>query len=691
YIRFCGYGLCVLRLKNSPGATVSESLKKKHRFMWRNLILPGLVLVGIVSYLLFFYSRTVSSNEIKNILLISIDTCRADHVSCYGYPRQTTPNIDQLARESVLFKNVITPVPITLPAHCSMLIGTIPPHHGVHDNVGYRLHESNLTLAEILHTHGYTTGAILSSFVMDARFGLDQGFEVYDDFFGPAVSGYYSNERRAENASRLTCAWLEEHQNEPFFLFLHYFDPHFPYDPPEPFASAFADDLYAGEIAYTDKYIHQVIEKLKELDLYDSTLLIITSDHGEGLYEHSEWTHGYFIYHSTIQVPLIIKVPGGPRGKKVDGVVGLVDIVPTICGMLGITPPSPMHGQDLSPILTKKRKIKKDERYVYCESLMPSKRYGCSPLLGLVSDRWKYIQAPRQELYDLNKDPDEIQNLADENPAVVRLMRNNLRFTLEDTLRTNRPDSRSVLDSESRKRLESLGYIAVSGISEDFEFDDTKDDPKDWIRLHVNLNAALHFLKIGDYTKAQAWCNQIIAEQPKYILNSYLLGKIAIGRNNIAKSIVRLEKFLSQIDEISDDKLLAYVEMYVADAHSLLGFAFAQQERFDNAARHYWDVLKIDPDSAETHYNLGNTFFKQDKLNDAVEHYIKALDLNPNLPDAHYSLGNSLLQQEKFDQAITHYREALKLKPDWQGARLKLEIAETRKDQNEKVKSPWLR
>jgi tetratricopeptide (TPR) repeat protein len=207
----------------------------------------------------------------------------------------------------------------------------------------------------------------------------------------------------------------------------------------------------------------------------------------------------------------------------------------------------------------------------------------------------------------------------------------------------------------------------------------------------VNLNAALHFLKIEDYTKAQDLCNKIIAERPEYILNSFLLGKIAIGRSNIAQSIVHFEKFLSQINEISDDRLLAYLEMYVADAHSLLGFAFTEQERFDNATRHYREVLKINPDSAETYCNLGNTFLKQDKLNEAIKLYVKALDLNPNFPEAHYSLGNSLLQQEKFDQAITHYREALKLKPDWQGARLKLEIAETRKDQNEKVKSPWLR
>ncbi|UCF43534.1 MAG: sulfatase [Planctomycetota bacterium] len=480
--------------------------------MWQRLILPGLVVV-VVSCLWFFHSCTVFPNEIKNILLISIDTCRPDHLSCYGYPRQTTPNIDQLARESVLFKNAISPVPITFPAHCSMLIGTIPPHHGVHGNIGWQLDKSNLTLAEILHSKGYTTGAIVSSFVMDARFGLDQGFEVYDDFYddfrAPKGSGRDSNERKAEHASRAASSWLEEYQNEPFFLFLHYYDPHFPYDPPEPFASAFADDLYAGEIAYTDKCIGQVIKKLKELDLYDSTLLIITTDHGESRDEHGEFSHGYFIYHSTLEVALIIKVPGRPKGKKVDGVVGLVDIVPTICGMLGVTPPSPVHGRDLSPFLTKKRKIKKDERYVYCESLT-SQRYGCNPLLGLVSDHWKYIQAPRQELYDLNKDPNESQNLADENPAVTRLMRNNLKFALEDNVLTNRPDSRSVLDSESRKRLESLGYVDSTGISEDFEFDNTKNDPKDWISLHVKLNSAMHFIRTEEYTQAEAWCNQIL-------------------------------------------------------------------------------------------------------------------------------------------------------------------------------------
>ncbi len=216
-------------------------MKGKKPFPLRKYALLAVV-VGAVWFLLksYFWPK-----EIRHIVLISIDTCRADYLGCYGYSRKTSPNIDAVAAEGILFNHAVAPVPLTLPAHCSMLAGTIPPYHGVHHNIGYRLDESNTTIAEILRGNGYTTGAIVSSFVLDAQFGLDQGFDTYNDHFVEPVPFSDRNERRGGEASRFASAWLEKHQNEPFFLFLHYYDPHFPYDPPEPFASAFADDLYA--------------------------------------------------------------------------------------------------------------------------------------------------------------------------------------------------------------------------------------------------------------------------------------------------------------------------------------------------------------------------------------------------------------------------------------------------------------
>ena len=255
------------------------------------------VLLAVVAVIWIFQCFSPPTENIRNVLLISIDTCRADHLSCYGYPRQTTPNIDALAAQGALFENTIAPVPITLPAHSSMLTGTIPPYHGVHDNGEYQLDQSNVTLAEILKQSGFTTGGIISAFVLDSAFGIDQGFDTYNDRFEKErrTVGDIS-ERIGAEASRFAITWLQQHKDEKFFLFLHYFDPHADYLPPEPFASKFARNPYAGEIAYTDHCIGLVLNKLKELQLYDSTLIIITGDHGEMRHEHGESTHSYFIY-----------------------------------------------------------------------------------------------------------------------------------------------------------------------------------------------------------------------------------------------------------------------------------------------------------------------------------------------------------------------------------------------------------
>ena len=626
------------------------------------------------------------AKEINRILLISIDTCRADYLGCYGYPRNISPNIDAVAQEAVLFNHVLTPVPLTLPAHASMLTGTIPPYHGVRYNIGYRLEESDLTIAEILRQNEYTTGGIIGSFVLDGQFGLAQGFDSYNDRFVEPIESFYRSERRGDEVSRFACSWLEKHRDGPFFLFLHYYDPHTKYNPPEPFATLFKDNLYAGEIAYTDYCIGQVIKKLKDLNIYDSTLLIITSDHGESLSEHSEQEHGYFIYQSTVHVPLIIRVPGGPEGKTVKETVGLIDIVPTICSMLGITPPSTAHGADLSGFLRKKGKDRKDERYIYCESLLPT-RYGCSPLFGVVDDRWKYIQAPKPELYDLKKDPHEKNNLADKDPKRCRFLQSHLKLIMEDQLRPARSGGKFVPDPQARKRLESLGYVAGVGLSEDFEFDSTKEDPKDSIRLHEQIMLVRTFIKSKQYGKAEAVCSQIVAERPGHILNSYLLGRIAMGGNNVTEAIAHFSEFLSRLDAESgdsEDKSPNFLRTYIGKTNNDLGMAFARQKDFERALIYYNKALETDPDSADVYYNIGNIFLKQGKLDEAMKHYTKALELVPDLPEAHLNLGNTFFKQGKLDEAIACYNKAIKLRPNYRDALQNLKVAKSLKEKREK-------
>lgn len=445
--------------------------------IWQILLL--LAIVGAACW--YFVAGRLPQSKIRNVVLISIDTCRADYLSCYGYERKTTPNIDAIAAKSILFETVVSPVPMTLPAHSSLMTGTIPPYHGVRLNNRDRLEDSNVTLAEIFKDNGIATGAVISAFVLNRYFGINQGFDDYIDEIEKTKKTAH-NGRTGIKTSELAIKWLSEHKNEPFFFFLHYFDPHLPYIPPEPFATEFADNLYAGEIAYTDYCIGLVIEQLKELGLYDSTLIIITGDHGEGLKEHSETEHGFFIYDCTIKVPLIIKVPGRAKGKRVSEVVGLIDLAPTICSIMGITVTSEMHGEDLSGFFTKKDKTAKDQRYLYCESFIP-RNYGCAPLLGVVNGHWKYIQAPKEELYDLNKDPGETENLINRFPKRARLLQSHLGLILQYHTRSDKQASNFKLDAESMKRLESLGYVGSSDIHKVFKFDKNKEDPKDLIHI----------------------------------------------------------------------------------------------------------------------------------------------------------------------------------------------------------------
>ena len=469
------------------------------------LVAATLVVLLVVVY--WFVNRTPSPSDgpatsgspaskfgIRNVLLISIDTCRADYLSCYDYGRETTANIDAVAAEAVLFENVISPVPISLPAHCTMLTGVNPPYHGIHDNSQYQLAPFHTTLAEIAGSHGLATGAVVGAVVLNNQFGLNQGFDTYDDRFENEFSPIDIPERRADEVSRHAIDWLDRHQSEPFFLFVHYYDPHQTYDPPQPYKSRFAGDdrsLYAGEIAYTDEHVGRLIDRLKQLSLYDSTLIIITSDHGEMLGEHKESAHTFFVYQSAIKVPLIIRVPGREQPRRINGLVGLVDIVPTVCGLMAMDAPPQVHGLDLSEELGAAQAPQRDRR-LYCESLTPTK-YDGAALLGIVTDRWKYIHTTRPELYDLRADPLEEHNRIADRPDDARPLHDQLQQYLNQWHRDD-DASRLPLDQATIDQLGALGYVGGS-VTENFDLDSARDheDPKDLIEFY-ELHSDLYLL-----------------------------------------------------------------------------------------------------------------------------------------------------------------------------------------------------
>ena len=639
---------------------MEKRFTKLYLFMIFAILLA--VFAGTIGFLQLLYSR---SNKIRNVILISIDTCRADHLSCYGYPRQTTPNIDAFAAQAALFENTIAPVPITLPAHCSMLTGTIPPYHGVHDNGEYQLDRSNVTLAKILKQSGFTTGAIISSLVLDSAFGIDQGFDTYNDQFeNERKTEGDSSERIGEETSRFAINWLQQHKKEKFFLFLHYFDPHAAYIPPEPFASKYAQNPYAGEIAYTDHCIGLVLNKLKELQLYDSTLIIITGDHGEMRHEHGESTHSYFIYQSAIKVPLIFRLPGQYESKKITDFVGLVDITPTICSLLKIKMPSEVHGIDLSDYI-KGNKPKLKDRHIFSESLTPT-LYNASSLLGVVTEKWKYIQTTRPELYDLVKDPHETSNLINQQPQRGRILRDRLKQILERAVRKDQVNSKMELDDARRKQLQSLGYV-TGAIIEDFSFEQTKDDPKDLVDFHeLNLRVpALIFQE--KYEQAKVLAQKLAQQRPDCQLGYGHLAKIATKQKDYSTTALYLKKILQL--KPNDVTIL-----------NNMGMALQSLNRFEEAISYYRTALQISPNHAGVHNNLGYTLVAQNKLDEALNHFIKAIELNPNSALAHYRLAELFLYQNKLAGAVTHYTEVLRIKPKNVKAHLRLGLALTRQE-----------
>ena len=667
------------------------------------------------------------------VLLISIDTCRADYLGCYGYQMATTPNIDAFAQDALLFSQVLSPVPLTLPAHCSIMTGRYPPGHGVHDNMTYHLAAGQTTLAEILLDQGYSTAAVTGAFVLDSQFGLNQGFTEYDDRFEPQPGAGVAdlNQRRAGDVTARATRWLEHHCDEPFFLFLHYYDPHAPYDPPAPFAQRFAENLYAGEIAYTDHCVGEVLEKLKALERYEESLIIITADHGEGLGDHGEAGHDFFIYESTVRVPLIVKLPGRQQPLRIEDRVSLSDVVPTVLGALGRPIPPNIDGEDLSGY-QESRRAGGMERELYCESLTPTS-YAGSPLLGIVMDRWKYIEAPRPELYDLLHDPQETRNLAAEDPAradyMCRRLQEQLVKLTSDPQDASVDECRTALDPAARERLASLGYLSGRAVSEDLAFDRTKQDPKDLIGFHQDLQTTVGLIGERQYANAREVCARMLAAQPGIADVHILLGDMAYEEGQLDEAVQSYREYIrlaeaGRTPSLSPNRVKAHYNLANVlaelgepeaglreyeraleinpnhlDARHNCGLTLAEMGRLEGAIAQFQAALDIKPaatdirldlcralafagrpaeadqhliaalqmgvDSAPLAMRLGDVLMAQGRMNEAVEQYAAATRMAPNFPEAQYKLAHGLLGVGRAREAIRTYRQTLSIFPDW--------------------------
>src|SRR5262249_44315107 len=420
-----------------------------------------------------------------NILLVTLDTTRADHLGCYGYAPARTPVLDALARGGVLFAQATAVAPLTQPAHSSIMTGMYPTHHGVHVNGNAALAQEQETLAEALSAKGWKTAAFVGAFVLDGRWGLNQGFGLYDDRF--ELEKYKQLDlagvrRPADKVVDAALAWLEKERPRPFFAWVHLYDAHSPYEPPEPFRSEFGArgpaGLYDGGIAFVDQQLGRLFGWLRVQGLDKTTAVVVIGDHGEGLGDHGEGTHGYFAYDYALHVPFIVSAPL-PRlpGVRVEGQVGAGDVFPTVLGLAGLHAPAAVHGRSLVPSMLHPRAD--EEAYAYGESLTASLQFGWGSLQTLRGRGYKLIKAPRPELYDLARDPAEATNVFEQRPQIARDLMRRLDGLVEETGRGAPAPAAADLDKETAERLAALGYIGTPVAAKPADPTQPLADPKD--------------------------------------------------------------------------------------------------------------------------------------------------------------------------------------------------------------------
>jgi len=582
-----------------------------------------------------------------NVLLLTVDTLRADHLGCYGYSRASTPHMDHLAAEGVLFERAETAAPITLPAHASILTGTYPAFHGVRNNGTYRLGPRAETLSEVLKSNGYRTGAVISGYPLVTRFGLSQGFDSYDDHLPPERERQIGfRERGAEEVTQSGIAWLEAGAGQRFFLWLHYFDPHAPYSPPSPYAERFSRSPYDGEIAYVDAEIGRVLEKLRQMGLFERTLVVLVSDHGEGLGEHGEATHGVFLYESTLRVPMILSLPGPlPRGRRVATPVRTIDLMPTILRLVDVPEPDELQGTSLLP-LTSRRPPDLLLKSV-SETLLPLENYGWSEMAALRIGDWKYIQAPREEIYDLKTDPGEANNLADKREGDVARMREEVHRLLAEAAPTGAPIAyRQELDETARERLRSLGYLWAPGPSRETSL----PDPKDRVALLAALDEASPLYARGDFAGAIAKFGEVLAVDPGNLTALLHRGNARVEGHDPSGAAADFEAVLVQRPR-SPEVLVN------------LGTAQFGQGLLNESARTFRQVLELDPDSDKAYAGLGLVLARQGKQTEAVEAFEKALAFNPASREAKQGLAAAQAAGGQTEQAEATYRKALEENP----------------------------
>lgn len=620
------------------------------------------------------YWRFLTPRPTVNLLFITLDTTRADRLGCYGDSDAATPTLDRLASAGVRFDRAYSPAPLTLPAHASLFTGLYPPEHGLRTNGRGRLDEKLPTLPELLQEVGYDTAAFVASFVLDRRFGLGRGWGVYDDQLTPTASApdALQRQRGARDVVDAALNWFHKRDARPFCLWVHFYDPHHPYEAhAEEFGDRFADRPYDGELAAVDVQIARLLKAVESAGQLDNTWVIVVGDHGEGLGDHVEQTHGYTLYDSTQRVPLLMKWPGHiTAGHAVPQPVSLVDVLPTVVEQLRLSCPTVPKSRSLAPVFTGKPI---DERMCYGLTDDPFLQNGWSPLRSLVQGRWKYIRTRLPELYDLEDDPGETRNLDASHPQeAARLAKSLEDFERGLVERTAKPVQ---LTPREQRALESLGYLGGRRTPDAADLRDAPD-VKEMLPFNVAAQDALDILRAGDAETAITRFRAIIAESPQHVPARVFLGEALEQQGRVDEAL----GYYAEVLKLKPDHV---------DALLHLATARAAQGHSEEALNYFDEVLRISPELTSARYNLALVLMRIGRTEEAEQQLKETLRLDDAFLNAHGALANVFVQQGRTKSAIQHLRREVELNPQSWDSRVNL--AALLAEQEPQAAEQWLR
>ncbi len=645
---------------------------------------------------------------------------RADHVGCYGAKDVQTPTLDSLARDGIVFERAISQVPLTWPSHTVILTGTYPFQNGVQDFTGPPLDPKFRSVAQAFKDHGYRTGAVVSAFVLDRSWGLARGFDFYDDAFAPEQ---FKNrdlglvERRAGKSVTRALSWLQKNPHRPFFFWLHLYDPHSPYDPPEPYRTQYRNNLYDGEIAYADHELGRLLSWLKHSQLYDRSLIVMLSDHGESLGEHGEHEHGFFVYNSTVRIPLIVKPPTGSgfRPEQTTKPAETASVAPTLLDLAGIKDAAIEKQFSAAGLLAKQP----GNDSAYSETFYPFSSFGWSPLHALETSRYHYIDAPNPELYDLASDPEESNNIAAQQTATVAVLKSKLQQLLAANPFQPTKSGGSNMSPDAAEKLRALGYMAYRSPVSAEALAKGLPDPKDKLEEFNSILDAQDAMRAGDLSRGEALLTKVQQQDPKMYIVHFSLGEAATRNKNWEKSAAEFQRclelnpnfdqamtglaralfFLGKPNEAKDwaqralkynpqnykalyelgiiesreDKVAATadyekaisIQDNFAPLHRELGMLYFQQQKYADAAKQLAKAAELGIEEAQLFNFLGICYDRTGRLVSAIESYHHALKLDDNLAEGHLNLGYTYHRQGREALARREHQRACELKPDF--------------------------